>query len=182
MGTCNINYIGGSATELVSHTGIRIVAHVCNNVGGFGAGFAGHIAKKWPIVKDQYKLWYKNGTSAYLPLGATQIVPVRDEHGIIFVANMIAQSGYKVNTKQIPLQYDRLDDCLKQLNTWIGHYTFTKKLMMRHKELGEVSIHMPRIGCGLAGGKWGEVFPIICNTISKHKIFVYDLPKNGKTI
>ena len=38
------------------------------------------------------------------------------------------------------------------------------------------SVHMPRIRCGLAGGKWTEIEPIIEKTLLKNEIetYVYD--------
>lgn len=35
------------------------------------------------------------------------------------------------------------------------------------------SIHMPRIGCGLTGGKWENIEPIILETLSKNNINIY---------
>jgi hypothetical protein len=32
---------------------------------------------------------------------------------------------------------------------------------------------MPRIGCGLAGGKWEEIRPIIERTLLKNNVEVY---------
>lgn len=44
------------------------------------------------------------------------------------------------------------------------------------------SVHMPRIGCGLAGGKWEAVEPIIREElVSKGvSVIVYDLPRSGE--
>lgn len=36
------------------------------------------------------------------------------------------------------------------------------------------SIHMPRIGCGLAGGKWEEMEPIIESVLKDLSVTVYD--------
>jgi O-acetyl-ADP-ribose deacetylase (regulator of RNase III) len=43
------------------------------------------------------------------------------------------------------------------------------------KELN-ASVHMPRIGCGLAGGEWSKVEPIIIETLCKNgvEVTVYD--------
>lgn len=40
----------------------------------------------------------------------------------------------------------------------------------------QASVHMPRIGAGLAGGKWEEIEPIIIRTLSAKNIpvLVYD--------
>ncbi len=51
-------------------------------------------------------------------------------------ATMIGQHGRKHGSKGPPIRYEAVDACLK------------KALELR------VSVHMPRISCGLAGGKW----------------------------
>ncbi|MFG2126703.1 hypothetical protein ACGFNV_02690 [Streptomyces sp. NPDC048751] len=40
----------------------------------------------------------------------------------------------------------------------------------------EASVHMPRIGCGLAGGKWSRVEPLIAERLVKRgaAVTVYD--------
>jgi O-acetyl-ADP-ribose deacetylase (regulator of RNase III) len=40
----------------------------------------------------------------------------------------------------------------------------------------DASVHMPRIGCGLAGGTWDKIEPIINNSLIKSgvEVFVYD--------
>ena len=38
----------------------------------------------------------------------------------------------------------------------------------------KISVHMPRIGCGLGGGKWEEVEPIIRTLLKYSNVFVYD--------
>lgn len=44
------------------------------------------------------------------------------------------------------------------------------------------SVHMPRIGCGLAGGSWGKVEPIIQEELCDKgvQVFVYDLQAKGQ--
>ncbi len=48
--------------------------------------------------------------------------------------------------------------------------------MVSKAEELNASIHMPRIDCGLAGGKWEKIEPIIEDTVLKADIdvFVYD--------
>jgi len=58
---------------------------------------------------------------------------------------------------------DALLECLKQLGF--------------HAHQLSASIHMPRIGCGLAGGKWEKVEPLIRETLPGTQIFVYDLTR-----
>jgi O-acetyl-ADP-ribose deacetylase (regulator of RNase III) len=44
----------------------------------------------------------------------------------------------------------------------------------RAKKAG-ASIHMPRIGCGLGGGTWDMIEPILLETCEGLEVTVYDL-------
>jgi len=41
------------------------------------------------------------------------------------------------------------------------------------------TIHLPRIGCGLAGGKWESVEPLIREAMPDTGVFVYDLARRA---
>ncbi|NDV93911.1 hypothetical protein D0T84_03125 [Dysgonomonas sp. 521] len=78
----------------------------------------------------------------------------------IYVANMIGQRGTKTGRSTgAPVRYEAIEACLE-------------KLAVDAKQLG-ASVHMPRIGCGLAGGKWNRVEPLIEQTLIKNDIDVY---------
>lgn len=149
-------YVVGDATQPCGK-GTKIIAHVCNDVGGFGSGFAGAVAKKWPEVQLAYRAWHAKGED--FALGMVQLVKLPD--GII-VANMIAQHGYSYAGNPA-IQYPALHMCLS-------------KVAKRAEELG-ATVHMPRIGCGLAGGTWGRVEPIILEAMDGTDVTVYDLPE-----
>lgn len=182
-----IEYLKGDATTPCKTGGIRIIAHICNNIGGWGRGFVVALSKKWKEPESRYRMWHgscggvvrRSGTHSYLPLGEIQVVPVKDEHGTLFVANMVAQHEYG-SKDQIPLRYQALADCLKKLDGWIQSYQIAKGLMVRPDSVGDVTIHMPRIGCGLAGGSWDKVELLIGTTLFEYDVFVYDLDMTGK--
>ena len=58
----------------------------------------------------------------------------------IVIVNMIAQNGFVNFLNPVAVRYEALKECLN-------------KLVYRIKA-NDVSVHMPRIGCGIAGGKW----------------------------
>lgn len=66
-----------------------------------------------------------------------------------------------------PIRYNALQECLKKVVEFINS----------EQPSTCVSIHMPRIGCGLAGGKWDEVQKIIEVELKDFNVVVYDLPK-----
>lgn len=90
-----------------------------------------------------------------------QLVRVEEE---LWVANMIAQHGYRSSENPRPLQNNALETCLDKL---------AESALQRG-----ASVHMPRIGCGLTGGRWEEVEPIIQRTLIRRDVpvTVYDLP------
>ena len=90
----------------------------------------------------------------------------------LFVANMVAQKGVKSLFNRRPIRYGALETCLDRLArfaNWEDRLTGQKT----------IPVHMPRIGCGLAGGKWELVEPLVAGTLCRQGIdvYVYDLPK-----
>jgi O-acetyl-ADP-ribose deacetylase (regulator of RNase III) len=156
----DIEYVKGDAT-CPQAKGTRIVAHVCNDLGRWGKGFVLAVSARWPEAEAAYRDWYAGRAENDFRLGAVQFVPVED---YIWVANMIGQRGIKTGGNRTPpIRYDAVDECLR-------------KVADKAKELG-ASVHMPRIGCGLAGGKWEQIEPVILKTLTAESVAVtvYDL-------
>jgi O-acetyl-ADP-ribose deacetylase (regulator of RNase III) len=139
----DISYLKGDAT-CPQAKGVKIICHVCNDIGGWGKGFVLAISKRWEQPEAAYREWHATGKEGGFTLGAVQFVQVEP---YIWVANMVSQRGIKSGSSGPPIRYDALATCLQQLAA-------------KAKELG-ASVHMPRIGCGLAGGEWSRVEPLI---------------------
>lgn len=131
-----INYVQGDATNPQAD-GPKIICHVCNDIGAWGRGFVLSLSRKWKSPELEYRK-----LKAYI-LGEVQFVQVEED---IWVANMIAQHSIGMANGP-PIRYPALVQCLA-------------KVAAKAKELG-ASAHMPLIGCGLAGGKWELVEPLI---------------------
>lgn len=153
-----IRYVKGDASQPQAR-GNRIIAHVCNDLGGWGKGFVLAISKRWPGPEAAYRAWHKDRSKNGFGLSAIQLVPVEP---YIWVANMVAQRGMKSGSNGPPIRYDAVRGCLK-------------KLAVEANGLG-ASVHMPRIGCGLAGGRWEEVEAIILDELISQgiEVTVYD--------
>jgi O-acetyl-ADP-ribose deacetylase (regulator of RNase III) len=151
-----IHYLKGDATMPVG-AGQKAIVHVCNDIGAWGAGFVLAISKRWSQPEIQYKNWCKSRMN--FTLGFVQPVRVSED---ITVINMIGQKGIRRFNNMIPLKYDALETCL----TKVAGYC----------KRNNMSIHMPRIGCGLAGGDWNKVEAIINKTLISNglEVFVYD--------
>lgn len=160
-----INYITGNALVPVSG-GNTIIAHICNNVGAWGAGFVVAISKKWPEPERFYRYWAtgdpRNNTPLPFELGQVQYVTVDSS---TVVANMIAQDNIVSSSPgHIPIRYDELEKCLNKVATIA---------LMENR-----SVHMPRIGAGIAGGSWAIIEQIINRTLVDQGVdtYVYTLP------
>lgn len=153
-----INYIKGDATNPVGE-GIKLIVHVCNDIGGWGAGFVLALSKKW----KQPEIQYRGIQVKHLKLGFVQYVPVEKK---IIIANMIGQHTCSSNVNGVPpIRYGAVVTCLKEV---------TKFAKILGKSKGPTSIHMPRIGCGLAGGSWSIMEQVILEATSDISVTVYD--------
>jgi O-acetyl-ADP-ribose deacetylase (regulator of RNase III) len=106
-----LQFIQGDATAPQAK-GNRIIAHICNNLGGWGKGFVLAISARWPQPEEEYRRWHRSRADNDFALGAVQFVQVTP---YIWVANMIAQQGMKTGSKGSPIRYEALELCLKQV-------------------------------------------------------------------
>lgn len=150
-----IQYLKGDATAPQAK-GIKIIAHICNDIGGWGKGFVLAISKRWGAPEKEYRNWHRFRSKNNFALGEIQLVQVEK---YIYVANIIGQKGIKTGSNGVPVRYDAIEKALEKLSN--------ETLLLN------ASVHMPRIGCGLAGGKWEEVEPIIERTLLEKNVEVY---------
>jgi hypothetical protein len=136
-----------------------IIAHCCNNIGAWGAGFVVPLGKKYPTAKSSYL------ELSQRILGQTQFI---ETFNSVFVANMIGQEGIgpKIdeNNKLVPpIRYEAIRSCMEQVAA------FAKELKLRQMSFlpnPKVRIVCPLFGAGLAGGDW--------NIIEKMIISIWD--------
>ena len=95
-----ITFVKGDATRPILDTGHSVVAHVCNDVGTFGAGFAGSVARRWKAAQDAYFRWHRQGEASGFRAGAVQMVPLGP---YLEVANMISMQGVMSESGDSPL-------------------------------------------------------------------------------
>lgn len=149
-----IEYIEGDATN-PGADGPRIIVHVCNDIGGWGKGFVVAISRRWKQPEAAYRQWHKEGGDQPFALGQVQFVEVEPE---LWVANVIGQRGIRRSSGSPPVRYDAIRDGL------------TKVAGLASEK--SASVHMPRIGCGLAGGDWEEIEPIVEETLCSKSVSV----------
>lgn len=168
-----INYLRGDATRpIVAPDQLALIVHIVNTRGGWGRGFVVAVSKRWPQPEAQYRKWHRNGVSDdgdRFELGQIQLVKVEPN---LCVVNMLAQEGYGKNNQALhqsdepnatrPIRLGALEQCLGEV-----------KMLTNGGKLS--SVHMARIGCGLAGATWDEVEPIVSRQLADVSVYVYDL-------
>ncbi|WP_327667597.1 macro domain-containing protein [Streptomyces sp. NBC_00485] len=153
-----ITYVRGDAT-VPSVKGVKVIAHVCNDIGGWGKGFVVALSRRRPEPEAAYRAWHRGRATNDFGLGAAQFVRVEP---YMWAANMVGQRGIRTGSKGVPVRYEAIDAALG-------------RLAQKTTELG-ASVHMPRIGCGLAGGAWARVEPLITERLVRRgiSVTVYD--------
>lgn len=159
-----INYVKGDATDPgkfvdLSAQNPAIIAHCCNNKGGWGKGFVLALSKRWAEPEANYRSWAKGPNE--LNMGAVSFAEIPNEN--ITVANIIGQDGYRktYQDKTVHVKYDAIRSGLKTVFLRAAHTN--------------ASVHMPRMGCGLAGGEWTEIEKILSPWAEfGFNIYVYD--------
>lgn len=190
-----ITYIKGDLFS-VPITGKRIIPHICNDIGGWGAGFVLALSKQWREPEEKYRVWHRDGqyTTTRKPS------PTENDHS--------PSKGYDINTgekKYIPeevvvpfalgmVQYVSIPNSPTVVCNMIAqHGTIGPGIqkpiryaaLMRCLErietacrgIQNVEIHAPKFGAGLAGGDWNVIEPII-NEIwiaNGLKVFIYEI-------
>lgn len=152
-----IEYVKGDATK-PDASGNKIIVHVCNDIGGWGAGFVLALSNRWSEPENNYRDWHQSGDK--FELGKVRFVQVEPD---VWVANLIGQHHVVADKEgNPPIRYEAVG---KGLAT----------VAMQASVLN-ASVHMPRIGCGLAGGKWKDIEPLIQRTLiaSNIRTIVYD--------
>jgi O-acetyl-ADP-ribose deacetylase (regulator of RNase III) len=117
------------------------------------------ISRQWPEPERAYRQWHRERSGNDFGLGATQLIQARHD---TWVANMVAQRGIRTGSNGPPIRYEAVE-C--RLTTVADHAVRLA-----------ATVHMPRIDCGLAGGRWDRIEPIILATLCARDIAttVYD--------
>ncbi len=154
-----ILYCIGDATEPESDQPIVIV-HVCNDIGAWGRGFVLALSRHYPQAEARYRAWSKGKEDLPFVLGQAQFVEVAPR---LWVANLIGQHGIGRRGGVVPVRYEAIAEGLER----VAAFALSENAV----------VQMPRIGSGLAGGKWEIVAPLIESKLIDKGIAVtvYDL-------
>lgn len=161
-----LKYIEGDATW-PQGSGNKLICHCCNNRGGWGSGFVLALNKRWSKPKAEYLKWHAKGDYNGIPfeLGNVIYVPVeKGNEGLLYVANLIGQHKTIKLGEKTPIRYEALEKGFDDIRDFCLLHAF--------------SVHMPRIGAGLARGNWEYIEWIIQRKLVAEgiNVSVYDLP------
>jgi O-acetyl-ADP-ribose deacetylase (regulator of RNase III) len=169
-------YLVGDATKPTGD-GVKIICHVCNDIGGWGAGFVvglnNTFGKEVDSPRGKYLDWFKKGyythKNADIPfrLGEIQLVKVKPT---TLVANMIGQRNVGDWNGVPPIRYEAIRDCFINLRERI-------KPAMANGSV--ITLAGPRFGAGLAGGDWTKIEGIVADVLKDIDVTmkIYDLPQ-----
>jgi O-acetyl-ADP-ribose deacetylase (regulator of RNase III) len=151
-------FVNGDATA-PQGKGNKIIAHICNDAGRWGAGFVVAVSRRWREPESEYRRWFAERATNDFRLGAVSLMKVGPDS---WVANMVGQHDTRSRGTLPPIRYEAVEECLGVL-------------AVRAAKL-KASVHMPRIGCGLAGGSWERIEPLILRQLIEPGIdvTVYD--------
>lgn len=146
-----------------------VIAHVCNDVGAWGAGFSGALGEKYPRARENFLAaaqrprlgqtsWACEFFLARRPrLGQT----IWACDGNAYIGNMVAQTGVGKATR--PLRYWALAQCMRDVALFAVDTQSPAHVL---------PIHAPMFGAGLAGGDWGVIAALIEDTWCREGIDV----------
>ena len=136
-----------------------LLVHGCNAQGVMGAGVAKFVRLRYPLA---YRLYRERFDTEGLTLG--EIIPVvvegTPEAPVKVIVNAITQDAY--GTDRIQVDYAALAQCFRHVGE-----------LARRSQL---EVHFPLIGCGLAGGSWDRVAPLIEQGLAGVPAHLWTLP------
>lgn len=125
-----------------------IICQQVNTKGVMGAGLAFQLKTKWPVIYADYDLAYRRQE---LRLGSVVYTNIVQKDFKLQVASLCAQLDYGNVKGMRYTSYKAFAECLEKLVIW--HAACLQ---------GKLPVYFPyKIGCGLAGGEWAVVKPLI---------------------
>ncbi|KKN52804.1 hypothetical protein LCGC14_0608470 [marine sediment metagenome] len=146
----------GDATkpQRQSEDEIVVIPHVCNNLGGFNAGFVVALNNLSPEPQRVYKEYLSKFTDTKNSLGEVCLATIDDK---TYVANMIAQNCYISPKNPKPLKYWALAKCMKNVVPIAAGNIVSHSSQNRPP----FSLHCPKFGSLRSGGNWNFIEELI---------------------
>lgn len=149
--------IKGNLITLAKNGEFDIIIHGCNCFCRMGSGLAPQIKENFP---DAWKSDLKTIKGDFNKLGNYSIGHHKINNKILTIINAYTQYGH--NPIEKPLDYEALTLVLRKIN-----FNFSG-----------LTIGVPQIGAGLAGGDWNKIKNIIETELKDMKITIVYYEKN----
>lgn len=164
-----INTIKGDLVKLAKRGEFRAICHGCNTKGVMGSGIAPQIANAFEGVRES-DLNFANGHCGSHRLGYYSHVSVplsaddtKNGNKVLTIFNMYTQDFMGCTDSYYPpVSYKAVKECFERLNE--SAVEFKKKIKK------DLTLGMPLIGAGLAGGDWEIIKFIVDNATPDVKI------------
>lgn len=179
-----IQYAIGDATVPMSDRP-TVIMHLCNNVGVMNGGFVLPLRIRYPVNREFYELWYSLLQSKVLVPTGWQYIPMLDGSATqlyvsgsmqlgefmvyphaptahtsdLWIANLI---GQVLHGDPPYIRYPALQQAMEGLAT----------LLLKDTHPVPMVVQCPRMGAGLAGGKWEMIEQMIEQTLVANGIEV----------
>jgi O-acetyl-ADP-ribose deacetylase (regulator of RNase III) len=157
-----IEYVTGDATE-PRGSGHRAIIHLVNDkTANWGGGFAQALRSRYPKAQEDFREWAKADKS-HLRLGEIRRLEIQPD---LDVVSIVAQKGYGTSTRP-RVRYEALRTALQRLAALLDREPAT--------------VHMPRIGAGMAGGDWNIIAELVRDELVDrgHEVTVYSRPQDA---
>lgn len=146
----------------------QVIGHQVNCQGIMGGGIARQMRETYPLVYKVYSEYTRSKSSPEELLGKNLMITTNGDEfmkgmgdGTKIVSNLYGQLNIGRGKKQT---------CEKSLELALMNL---KNFSKKHN----VSVALPyRLGCGLGGGDWSEVFDIIERVFDDYEVTIYKLP------
>lgn len=142
----------GDAVQALQDGRIQVLGHQVNLDGVMGAGIARQIARTWPVVLTSYRAALHDNA---LTLGGAHIVSVGPNQ---WVANIAGQRR--------PARWGRATD----YEALAAGLDVMAAFLQAHDATGGIPYG---IGCGLAGGDWAVVEPLIHRAFASSRLTLF---------
>ena len=133
-----------------------VIVHGCNAQGVMGSGVAAQVKAKFPGAFALYRKVYEMGALKLGTISVFEAANTSEGRARLLIVNAVTQDRYGTDRRHA--DYGAIHRCFEHVAQTARSYQLTE-------------VHFPLIGCGLAGGQWEIVAPLIETTLkefSKH--------------
>lgn len=152
----NINIVQGCLLQAVRDGEVSVLVHQANCFHTFGAGIAKAIAQQYP---EAYQADLHTVKGSKEKMGTYSLTHAKNQDCLL--VNMYSQ--YRTSSSSQQTDYTAMAQALEELSMHLPTHT-------------GVVIGIPYgMGCGLGGGDWDVVYPLICQYLRNYPVRIYKL-------